>query len=139
MDFALKSILCGIGLFCGHHLHESEATALAGVWVSHDVALLHYAVRLEEAGDLVLRQTWMDAGDEEIGAGIGGIIAAVLVGMMVTAAGIQLSVRKARWNDDLPLCTSVHRPVANAGVAIAVGCGRTRALTGVVAVVCGGG
>jgi len=35
--------------------------------IKHDLALLDITVFLEESGNLLLRETWMDAGDEQVG------------------------------------------------------------------------
>jgi hexokinase len=63
----LESVLRSVGILRSDHLDESEATALAGVWVTHNVALLDSAVLLEEDGDLFLGQARVDASDEEVG------------------------------------------------------------------------
>jgi hypothetical protein len=44
------------------------------VGVLHDLALLDLAVFLKEAGDLGLLQARVDAGDEEVGTGVGGTV-----------------------------------------------------------------
>jgi hypothetical protein len=43
------------------------------VRVAHDVTLLHGAVLLEESTNLLLVQTWVDAGDEEVRAWVYGV------------------------------------------------------------------
>ncbi len=68
MNLALQCLLGGVGLCCRHHLNEPEATALAGVWILHDVALLDGTVLAEECLDFILGQLGVNAGDEEIGA-----------------------------------------------------------------------
>lgn len=68
VDLALERVLRRIGVLRADHLDESESAALAGVWVTHDVALLDSAVLLEEDSDLFLGQTRVDASDEEVGA-----------------------------------------------------------------------
>jgi hypothetical protein len=73
-DLALKAFLSSIGLLSGDHLDESEATGLLGVGVKHDLALLNITVLLKETGDLLLRETRVDAGHEEVGSGVDGSI-----------------------------------------------------------------
>ena len=68
VDLALKGVLRSVRILGSDHLDEAEATALTGVWVTHNVALLDSAVLLEENGDLFLGQARVDAGDEEVGA-----------------------------------------------------------------------
>ena len=68
VNLALEGILGGVRVLGSDHLDESEATALAGVWVTHNVALLDPSVLLEEDSDLFLGQARVDAGDEEVGA-----------------------------------------------------------------------
>lgn len=75
VDLALQCFLGSICLFCRHHLHEAKATALAGVWVAHDVALLDLSVLLKQAGDLLFSEAWVDAGDEEVGSWVDCILA----------------------------------------------------------------
>lgn len=68
IDLTLKSVLGGVRIFGSNHLHESKATALAGVRVTHDVALLDSAMLFEKNGDLFLGQARVDASDEQVGA-----------------------------------------------------------------------
>lgn len=42
--------------------------------VKHDLALLDLTVLLEQAGDLGLGKTGVDAGDEKVGSGVDGAI-----------------------------------------------------------------
>lgn len=63
----MKGVLRGVRILGSDHLDETEATALTGVWVTHDVALLDSAVLLEENGDLFLGQARVDTSDEEVG------------------------------------------------------------------------
>ena len=69
-DFTLETIFGGIGFFSSHHLDETKATRLLGVWIFHDRAPLHVAILLEEPRDLSFRQTRMYPRDEEVGARI---------------------------------------------------------------------
>jgi hypothetical protein len=69
-DLTAQAFYGCIGHVRGDHLDEAEATRLARVGVLHDLALLDLAVLLEEAGDLRLLQARVDAGDEEVGAGV---------------------------------------------------------------------
>lgn len=68
VDLALKGVLRSVRILGSDHLDETEATALAGVWVAHNVALLDSAMLLEEDGDLFLGQARVNASDEEVGA-----------------------------------------------------------------------
>ena len=91
VNLALESILGGIGVLGSNHLDEAEATALAGVWVTHNVALLDPSVLLEKDSDFFLGQARVDAGDEEVGAlvditGVSATRAATLGAVAVAAA-----------------------------------------------------
>jgi hypothetical protein len=91
VNLALEGILGGVRVLGSDHLDESEATALAGVWVTHDVALLDPSVLLEEDSDLFLGQARVDAGDEEVGAlvdvaGVAATRATTLSAIAVAAA-----------------------------------------------------
>jgi fatty acid desaturase len=44
------------------------------MWVKHDLALLNLTVLLEETSHLSLRQTWVDAGDEQVRAWVNSAI-----------------------------------------------------------------
>lgn len=79
IDLTLQGILCGIGILRSDHLDEAEATALAGMWVTHYVALLDLSVLLEEAGDLLFGEAWVDAGDEEVGSGVDRFVVAAAI------------------------------------------------------------
>lgn len=81
---ALQTILGCIGLFRRCHLDEAKATALASVWVTHDVALLDHTVLFKKTRDLLLGETRVDAGHEEIRSGVGGLLVIVL---LVAVAG----------------------------------------------------
>ena len=92
VNLALEGILGGIRVLGSDHLDESEATALAGVWVTHNVALLDPSVLLEEDSDLFLGQARVDAGDEEVGAlvDVAGVAAtrATTLGAVTVAAAV---------------------------------------------------
>lgn len=86
VDLTLKSLLRSVRLFSSDHLHEAKATALAGMWVAHDVALFDLSVFLEETGHLFFGQFRVNAGDEEIRARIDGLFVVVVsVRLMATA------------------------------------------------------
>lgn len=87
VDLALQSLLGGIGLLSRHHLNEAEASALASVWVAHDVALLDLSVLLKQARDLVFGQAWVDTSDEQVGSWVDGLAVAIAA----TAAAVLLS------------------------------------------------
>lgn len=80
VDLTLQSVLGGVCALRGHHLDESEAAALAGVWITHNVALLHVAVLLEELADLLLVETRVDAGDEQIRSRVDGLVVVAAAG-----------------------------------------------------------
>jgi hexokinase len=91
VNLALERILGRIGVLGGDHLDKAKATALAGVWVTHNVALLDPAVLLEEDSDLFLGQARVNAGDEEVGAlvdvaGVATTRASTLSAIAVAAA-----------------------------------------------------
>lgn len=71
---SLQALLGGVGLVRSDHLDEAKATGLLGVRVAHDLALLDITVLLEHASDLLLGQTGVDAGDEEVGARVDGAV-----------------------------------------------------------------
>ena len=97
IHLTLERILGGIGGLSGVHLHEPEATALTSVWVTHNVALLDIAVLPEEFGDLLFGETWVDARDEEVGAGVGrtALSSIVLVGLAVVVVACEMLVGKS--------------------------------------------
>jgi len=39
------------------HLHEAEATGLAGVTISNNTDLVHSTIRLEELAEVIIRHT----------------------------------------------------------------------------------
>ena len=92
VDLALKGVLRSVRILGTDHLDESEATALTGVWVTHNVALLDPSVLLEEDSDLFLGQARVDAGDEEVGAlvDVAGVAAtrATTLGAVTVAATV---------------------------------------------------
>jgi hypothetical protein len=67
-DLTLKTILGSISLLSSDHLDEAKATRLLGMGIKHDLAFLNIAVFLEETSDLLLGETRVDTGDEEVGA-----------------------------------------------------------------------
>jgi len=67
-DLAAQALYGCIGHFGSDHLDEAETTRLARVRVLHDLALLHLTVLLEQASNLGLLQTRVDARDEEVRA-----------------------------------------------------------------------
>ena len=87
----MEALLGGVGLVRCDHLDEAEATRLLGVGVTHDLALLDLAVLLKEARNLLLGQTGMNAGDEQVRSGVDGTIiitalaAAIVLGSAVVA------------------------------------------------------
>lgn len=64
--FILETLLGSICLVRCDHLHEAKASGLLGVGVFHDLALLYFAILLEETSDLGLSKTWMNSSDEEV-------------------------------------------------------------------------
>ena len=81
----MQGVLRGVGAFRGDHLDEAETTALAGVWITHNVALLHVAVLFEELADLLLIEARVDAGDEEVGSWVDGLVIRVVTGWRCAA------------------------------------------------------
>jgi hypothetical protein len=73
-NLTLKTLLGGISLISSDHLYETETTRLLGMGVKHDLALLNITVFLEETSNLLLRQTRMDTGDEQVGTWVDGAI-----------------------------------------------------------------
>lgn len=80
VGLALEGVLGSIGLVGGDHLDEAESTRLAGVGVAHDAAGLDFTVLDEETTNLVLGEAGVDAGDEEVGARVDGLLFVLLVG-----------------------------------------------------------
>lgn len=72
VDLALEARLGSIGLLASDHVDKTEATRLTGVRIAHDAAGLDIAVLLEQAADLLLGQTGVNAGNEKVGARVGG-------------------------------------------------------------------
>lgn len=60
----LQSLLGSIGLIRGDHLDKSKTTTLLGMRIAHDLTLLDLTVLLEEARNLGLGQTGVDASDK---------------------------------------------------------------------------
>ena len=141
MDLSLKSVLSCIRLFRSHHLHESEATALTSMWITHNVALLDHAVLLEQARDLIFRQTWVNTSDEEVGTRV--VRAVVWAAFVLMTVAIVELVSYIKYEDAVgvhsPIRTSIHRLVTNAGITITVWAWRTRTLTCVDAIICSRG
>jgi hypothetical protein len=54
------------------------------VWVPHDVALLHDAILGEQISDLLLAETWVDAGDEEVGSWVDCVLVVAVLAWWVT-------------------------------------------------------
>lgn len=93
VDLALQSVLRGIGILRSDHLDEAKATALASVWVTHNVALLDSAVLLEKNSDLLLGQTRVDASDEEVRARVDlAVVAATLAAVLARRRNITAGV-----------------------------------------------
>lgn len=89
--------------------------------IAHDVALLDLSILLKEAGDLFLAESWMNAGDEEVGSSVHGVLAIISILL---------------WRTLITVSTSVGRLIADADVAIAVAVWGAGAVSGwVVAVV----
>jgi hypothetical protein len=74
----LQTLLSGISLVRGDHLHEAEATRLSSVGILHDLALLDLTVLLKEARNLCLLEARVDTGDEEVGTRVDGTIVIIL-------------------------------------------------------------
>lgn len=66
----LKSLLGCIRLLGSDHLDETEATRLLGVRIFHNRASFYITILLEQARHISLIETRMDAGNEEIRAGV---------------------------------------------------------------------
>lgn len=98
VDLALKSVLCCVRILGADHLHESKATALAGVRVTHDVALLDSAMLLEENGDLFLGQARVDASDEQVGAFVDVARLTAARGLTLTAITVAAAILAGRGN-----------------------------------------
>lgn len=68
MDLALETLLGRISLLSGDHLDETEAAGVLCVRVTHDVALLDFAILLKQTRNLLLGQRRMDTRHKEVGA-----------------------------------------------------------------------
>ena len=79
VNLALQSLLGGISLIGRDHLDEAEATRLLGVGILHDIALLDFSVLAEKTSYLLLGQAGVDAGDEQVGAGIAGAFVLIVL------------------------------------------------------------
>lgn len=96
--------------------------------VTHDVALLHLAIFLEEAADLFLGESGVDAGDEEVGARVHSVVVA---SVRWRAASIGVSQDATCVSEDalcLPAVTAVDWLIANSSIAITVTDGRAGAV-----------
>jgi hypothetical protein len=89
VDLALQSVLGRVRILGSNHLDETEATALAGVWVTHNVALLDSAVLLEKDSNLLLGEARVDTSDEEVGAFVH--VAGVAAAGCLTLAAVALA------------------------------------------------
>ena len=96
MDFALKALLCGVGLIGSDHLDESKATGLLGVGITHDVALFHLAVFLKQTADFLFRQAGVDTRDEEVGARVAAVVIAAARVLRRAAVSCQYAARAPR-------------------------------------------
>ena len=139
-DFAAQAFYGGVGHVGSDHLDKAKATRLAGVGILHDLALLDLAVLLKETGDLRLLETRVDAGDEEVRAGVDGaliILVAVVIldgravvgisGEVVKAVGCRLD---SDWCDVPIVSVRGHGPTARVVAIVAT---RRRTTVAVVA------
>jgi hypothetical protein len=95
VDLALETRLGSVGLLASNHVDEAEATRLAGVRIAHDAAGFDIAVLLEQAADLLLGQTGVDASNEKVGARVGSFFL-VLTDLL---GGAGLVVNDMLWMD----------------------------------------
>lgn len=95
MDLALQALLGSVGLVRGHHLDEAEAARLLRVWVTHDVALLHLTILLEQAADLLLRQAGVNARHEEVRARVAAVVVLIASASASATAAAHVGGRAA--------------------------------------------
>jgi hypothetical protein len=94
VNLSLKTLLGGVSLVRGDHLDEAETARLLGVRITHNVALLDLAILLEQTCHLLLGETRVDAGHEEVGAWVAGTrIVRVLVLATTTTTSSSSSSR----------------------------------------------
>jgi hypothetical protein len=94
VNLSLKTLLGGVSLVRGDHLDEAEAARLFGVRITHDVALLDLAILLKQTCHLLLGETRVNAGHEEVGAWVTGTrIVRVLILATTTTASSSTSSR----------------------------------------------
>lgn len=79
IDLTLETTLGGISLFTGNHLNETEAARLASVGIAHNAASLDVSVLFKEATDLLFSEAGVNAGDEEVRAGVGGVFFILII------------------------------------------------------------
>lgn len=96
IHLTLQALLRCIRLFSSDHLDETKPTALAAVGVAHDIALLDLAILLEQASDLVLSETRVNAGDEEVRSGV-RCVSTAAVGGWTTIAQVRRGALFARF------------------------------------------
>jgi hypothetical protein len=77
-DFTLQTFLGSIRLLTGDHLHEAKATRLLGVRVNHDGAVLDVTVLLEQARQIRLGQTRMNASNEKVRTSVLGTLLVIV-------------------------------------------------------------
>jgi hypothetical protein len=70
----LETFASGISSLGGDHLDEPKAARVTRVRISHDIALLDLSIFLEETCHVNLTETWVNAGDEEVGSRVGSEI-----------------------------------------------------------------
>lgn len=117
VDLTLETLLGSVGLVRGNHLDEAEAARLLRVRVAHDVALLNLTILLEQTCNLLLGQTGVDTGDEEIGARVAAaIVSARLGGRTTVSSSTTARVYPASQRQHLPAIASVGRGAAGARV-----------------------
>ena len=82
---SLQGLLGRISLIGSDHLDKPEATRFLGVRVKHDGAVLDLSIFLKQAGNFLLGETRVNAGDEEIRSGVAGRI--ITTTAVVTVVG----------------------------------------------------
>lgn len=101
MELALKSFAGSVSLLRSDHLDKSEPAGISSVRITHNIALLDFAVLLEQVGDVSFSEAGMNAGDEEIGAWVRVGIIGLRVGGRAAPVVVVSSLIEQQWENVL--------------------------------------
>lgn len=134
MNLTLEALLGSVSLVRGDHLDEAEAARLLRVRVTHDVALLHLAILLEQALDLLLAEARVDASYEEIGAWVAAVVVSTVWRRATSLLSAAAWIHHVSIDQVLPAVAIVGRSAASARIVqVATVTARRTAAVAVVA------